>query len=126
MKISSSILVLLVAILHIYFLVLEMFLWNHPIGYKTFATTPEFAAASASLAMNQGLYNGFLAAGLIFGLVKNNLSFKVFFLSCIIVAGTFGALTAKLSILFIQASPALLALILVLLAEKHTSENGPQ
>jgi len=126
MKISSSILVLLVAILHIYFLVLEMFLWNHPIGYKTFATTPEFAAASASLAMNQGLYNGFLAAGLIFGLVKNNLSFKVFFLSCIIVAGIFGALTAKLSILFIQASPALLALILVLLAEKHTSENGPR
>ncbi len=124
MKISSSILVLLVAILHIYFLVLEMFLWNHPIGYKTFATTPEFATASASLAMNQGLYNGFLAAGLIFGLVKNNLSFKVFFLSCIIVAGTFGALTVKMNILFIQASPALLALIFVLLAEKYASRNG--
>jgi len=126
MKISSSILVLLVAILHIYFLILEMFLWNHPIGYKTFATTPDFAAASATLAMNQGLYNGFLAAGLIFGLVKNNLSFKVFFLSCIIIAGTFGALTAKMSILFIQAAPALFALILVLLAEKHTLENAPQ
>jgi putative membrane protein len=124
MKISSSILVLLVAILHIYFLVLEMFLWNHPIGYKTFATTPEFATASASLAMNQGLYNGFLAAGLIFGLVKKNLSFKVFFLSCIIVAGTFGALTVKMNILFIQASPALLALIFVLLAEKYASRNG--
>jgi len=124
MKISSSILVLLVAILHIYFLVLKMFLWNHPIGYKTFATTPEFATASASLAMNQGLYNGFLAAGLIFGLVKKNLSFKVFFLSCIIVAGTFGALTVKMNILFIQASPALLALIFVLLAEKYASRNG--
>ena len=124
MKISSSILVSLVAILHIYFLVLEMFLWNHPIGYKTFATTPEFATASASLAMNQGLYNGFLAAGLIFGLVKKNLSFKVFFLSCIIVAGTFGALTVKMNILFIQASPALLALIFVLLAEKYASRNG--
>jgi len=124
MKISSSILVLLVAILHIYFLVLEMFLWNHPIGYKTFATTPEFATASASLAMNQGLYNGFLAAGLIFSLVKKNLSFKVFFLSCIIVAGTFGALTVKMNILFIQASPALLALIFVLLAEKYASRNG--
>ncbi len=124
MKISSSILVLLVAILHIYFLVLEMFLWNHPIGYKTFATTPEFATASASLAMNQGLYNGFLAAGLIFGLVKKNLSFKVFFLSCVIVAGTFGALTVKMNILFIQASPALLALIFVLLAEKYASRNG--
>jgi len=124
MKISSSILVLLVAILHIYFLVLEMFLWDHPIGYKTFATTPEFATASASLAMNQGLYNGFLAAGLIFSLVKKNLSFKVFFLSCIIVAGTFGALTVKMNILFIQASPALLALIFVLLAEKYASRNG--
>ena len=124
MKISSSILVLLVAILHIYFLVLEMFLWNHPIGYKTFATTPEFAAASASLAMNQGLYNGFLAAGLIFGLLKKSLAFKVFFLSCIIVAGVFGALTAKISILFIQAAPALLALIFVLLAEKWTSIEG--
>ena len=126
MKISSSILVLLVAVLHIYFLVLEMFLWNHPIGYKTFATTPEFAAASASLAMNQGLYNGFLAAGLIFGLLKKNLSFKVFFLSCIIVAGIFGALTAKISILFIQAAPALLALIFVLLADKCRSKNASQ
>ena len=123
MKISSSILVLLVAILHIYFLILEMFLWNHPIGYRTFATTPEFATASASLAMNQGLYNGFLAAGLIFGLVKNNLGFKVFFLSCIVVAGIFGALTAKASILFIQAAPALLALIFVLLTEKYASES---
>jgi putative membrane protein len=126
MKTSSSIMVLLVAILHIYFLVLEMFLWNHPIGYKTFATTPEFAAASATLAMNQGLYNGFLAAGLMFGLVKKNLSFKVFFLSCIIVAGVFGALTAKLSILFIQAAPALLALILVLMAQKYSTEKGHQ
>ena len=126
MKIASFILVLLVAALHIYFLILEMFLWNHPIGYKTFATTPEFAAASASLAMNQGLYNGFLAAGLIFGLLRNNLSFKVFFLSCIIVAGIFGALTAKMSILYIQATPALLALIFVLLAQKYSSENGHQ
>ena len=123
MKTSSTIMILLVAILHIYFLVLEMFLWNHPIGYKTFATTPEFATASATLAMNQGLYNGFLAAGLIFGLVKNNLSFKVFFLSCIVVAGIFGALTAKASILFIQTAPALLALIFVLLTEKYASES---
>ena len=126
MKTSSSIMVLLVAILHIYFLVLEMYLWNHPIGYKTFAMTPEFAAASATLAMNQGLYNGFLAAGLIFGLVKKNLSFKIFFLCCIIVAGIFGAATAKLSILFIQAAPALLALILVLMSQKYSTENGHQ
>jgi putative membrane protein len=118
MKSVSYILVLLVAILHIYFLILEMFLWNHPIGYKTFATTPEFATASTVLAMNQGLYNGFLAVGLIFGLVKKNFTFKVFFLCCVIVAGIFGAITAKISILFIQAAPALLALAFVLLAKK--------
>ena len=118
MKTSSSIMILLVAILHIYFLVLEMYLWNHPIGYKTFAMTPEFAAASATLAMNQGLYNGFLAAGLIFGLVKKNLSFKIFFLCCIIVAGVFGAVTAKPSILYVQALPALIALVASLLARR--------
>lgn len=101
-----------------------MFLWDYPVGYKVFATTPEFAAASATLAMNQGLYNGFLAAGLIVGIVKKDLAFKVFFLSCIIVAGIFGAITAKISILFIQASPALLALIFVLLAEKCTKNNA--
>jgi putative membrane protein len=123
MKIVSQLLVLFVAILHIGFLILEMFLWDHPVGYKVFATTPEFAAASATLAMNQGLYNGFLAAGLIVGIVKKDLAFKVFFLSCIIVAGIFGAITAKISILFIQASPALLALIFVLLAEKCTKKN---
>lgn len=121
MRIASYILILLVAILHTYFLVLEMFLWNHPIGYKTFATTPAFATASTVLAMNQGLYNGFLAAGLIFGLVKKNFTFKVFFLCCVIVAGIFGAITAKISILFIQAAPALLALTFVLLAKKHQS-----
>lgn len=124
MKIVSQLLVLFVAILHIGFLILEMFLWDHPVGYKIFATTPEFAAASATLAMNQGLYNGFLAAGLIVGIVKKDLAFKVFFLSCIIVAGIFGAITAKISILFIQASPALLALIFVLLAEKCTKKNA--
>ena len=105
------------------FLILEMFLWDHPVGYKIFATTPEFAAESTALAMNQGIYSGFLAAGLIFGLVKKNFTFKVFFLSCIIVAGVFGALTAKASILFVQATPALLALIFVLLAEKCSVEN---
>ena len=105
-------------ILHIGFLILEMFLWDHPVGYKVFATTPDFASASATLAMNQGLYNGFMAAGLIVALVKKEFTFKIFFLSCIIVAGILGALTAKASILFVQASPALLALIFVLLAEK--------
>ena len=122
-KIVSHLLVLFVAILQICFLILEMFLWDHPVGYKIFATAPEFAAESTALAMNQGLYNGFLAAGLIFGLVKKNFTFKVFFLSCIIVAGVFGALTAKASILFVQATPALLALIFVLLAEKCSVKN---
>ncbi len=126
MKIVSQLLVLFVAILHIGFLILEMFLWDHPVGYKVFATTPEFAATSAVLAMNQGLYNGFLAAGLIVGLVKKDIAFKVFFLSCIIVAGIFGAITAKISILFVQGSPALLALIFVLLTEKCTKEKCPE
>ncbi len=126
MKIISQIMVLFVAILHIGFLILEMFLWDHPVGYKVFATTPEFAATSAVMAMNQGLYNGFLAAGLIVGFVKKDLAFKVFFLSCIIIAGIFGAITAKISILFVQASPALLALIFVLLTEKCTKEKCPE
>jgi len=126
MKIFSHLMVLFIAILHIVFLILEMFLWDHPVGYKVFATTPEFAATSAVLAMNQGLYNGFLAAGLIVGLVKKDIAFKVFFLSCIIVAGIFGAITAKISILFVQGSPALLTLIFVLLTEKCTKEKCPE
>ena len=126
MKIFSHLMVLFIAILHIVFLILEMFLWDHPVGYKVFATTPEFAATSAVLAINQGLYNGFLAAGLIVGLVKKDIAFKVFFLSCIIVAGIFGAITAKISILFVQGSPALLALIFVLLTVKCTKEKCPE
>src|SRR5947207_15468069 len=88
--------VALVALLHIYFLVLEMFLWDKPRGLRTFGVTPEFAAASKSLAANQGLYNGFLAAGLVWGLVlgASGDSIKIFFLSCITVAGIFGAIAA--------------------------------
>ena len=103
-----------------------MFLWDHPVGYKVFATTLDFASASATLAMNQGLYNGFMAAGLIVALVKKEFPFKVFFLSCIIVAGILGALTAKASILFVQASPALVALVFVLLAEKCSAGNADE
>ena len=95
-------------------------------GYKVFATAPEFAATSAVLAMKQSLYYGFLAAGLIVGLVKKDIAFKVFFLSCIIVAGIFGAITAKISIMFVQASPALLALIFVLLTEKCINKKCPE
>ncbi len=122
MKVISQLLVLLVAILHIGFLVLEIFLWDHPIGYKVFGSNHEFASATAVLAKNQGLYNGFLAAGLIAGLLNKDLRFKLFFLVCVIAAGIFGALTVKTTILFVQAAPALLALIFVLLAEKTTAD----
>ncbi|WP_280155223.1 DUF1304 domain-containing protein [Piscinibacter sp. XHJ-5] len=109
----ANILIGLVALLHLYFLVLEMFLWNTPLGRRTFGLEPEFAAASRTLAANQGLYNGFLAAGLIWGLFLGaaGLPVKVFFLGCVIVAGVFGAFTASRKILFVQALPALVALL---------------
>jgi putative membrane protein len=108
----------LVAALHLYFLVLEMFLWKKPFGRKTFGLTPELAEATAPLAANQGLYNGFLAAGLIWGLSLGaaGLPIKVFFLICVIIAGVFGAATANRRILWVQAVPGAIALALVLLA----------
>jgi putative membrane protein len=116
----ANILVALVAALHVYFLVLEMFLWTRPLGLKTFRNTPEKARDSAVLAANQGLYNGFLAAGLIWGLVQPVAGFafqiKVFFLLCVIVAGVYGAATVSHRILYVQAAPAALALILLWLA----------
>jgi len=110
-----NLLIALVALLHVYFLVLEMFLWDKPFGIKTFRLTPEFAAASKALAANQGLYNGFLAAGLAWGICLGapGFSIKVFFLACVIVAGIFGALTASRKIFFIQALPAVIALALL-------------
>lgn len=114
--ILANLLIAFVAVLHLGFLVLEMFLWNHPVGRKTFKMTPEYSQASASLAANQGLYNGFLAAGLIWGLISGETAIKIFFLLCMIVAGIFGGLTAKRSILYIQALPGLLALIAVFLS----------
>ena len=116
MKVLGNILVSLVAILHIGFLVLEMFLWATPFGMKTFNLTPEFAAASAALAANQGLYNGFLAAGLIWALLdphSHAFELKIFFLTCVIVAGIYGGLTATRKILFVQALPAAVALVAV-------------
>lgn len=115
MSMISNIAVALVAILHLYFLVLEMFLWTRPRGLRTFNLTPEFAEASKSLAANQGLYNGFLAAGLLWGICCNGFDFKVFFLGCVIVAGTYGGLTVGRKILWVQALPGLVALILVLI-----------
>ena len=116
MSIAANVLVALVAALHLVFLVLEMFLWTTPFGRRTFGLTPELAEGSAKLAANQGLYNGFLAAGLIWGIVANSFEVKVFFLVCVIVAGVFGAFTAKRSILFVQALPGALALAAVFLA----------
>ncbi|GIK24454.1 MAG: membrane protein [Betaproteobacteria bacterium] len=116
MALAANIAVALVALLHLYFLVLEMFYWDKPLGRRAFGLTPEFAAASKNLAANQGLYNGFLAAGLVWGLWLGaaGTPIKVFFLGCVIVAGVFGALTASRKILWVQALPGAIALGLVL------------
>jgi putative membrane protein len=118
MKIAADIAVALVVLLHVYFLALEMFFWDKPLGRRTFGLTPEFAAASKSLAANQGLYNGFLAAGLVWGLQagEGGHAIKLFFLGCIIIAGVFGAATASKKILFVQALPGAIAMALVLLS----------
>ena len=116
MTTAANIAIGFVALLHAYFLVLEMFLWDKPFGRRIFKTTPEFAAASKSLAANQGLYNGFLAAGLVWGLAlgAEGVHVKVFFLACVVIAGVFGAATASRAILFVQAIPGILALALLL------------
>ena len=118
MSIAAHIVVALVALLHLYFLVLEMFLWDKPAGLRAFGHTPEAAAASKVLAANQGLYNGFLAAGLLWSLSLGQAGqhVAVFFLSCVVIAGLYGALTASRKILFVQALPAAIGLVLVLLA----------
>jgi len=100
----------LVALLHLGFLVLEMFLWTKPLGLRVFRNTPERAEATRVLAANQGLYNGFLAAGLAWGLIAGSLPFKAFFLACVIVAGAYGAWSVSRRILWVQAAPAALAL----------------
>jgi putative membrane protein len=112
MSTLAQILVAVVAILHAYFLVLEMFLWTKPAGRRAFGTTQEQAEQSKVLAMNQGLYNGFLAAGLLWGLTLGaaGRGIVIFFLLCVIVAGVFGAATASRKILYVQALPPLMAL----------------
>lgn len=116
MKLLAQVLTVLVALLHVWILVLEMFLWTGPRGRRAFGLTPEFAQATRVLAANQGLYNGFLAAGLFWGVWRGaaGLPIVVFFLGCVIVAGLFGAFTASRRILFVQALPAALALGAVL------------
>ena len=121
MKLLALVFTCFVAISHVGILVLEMFFWNHPVGQKIFAMTPEVAESSAVLAMNQGLYNGFLAAGLFWGVIAKRVDIKLFFLGCVVVAGIFGGLTAKTSILFTQGLPALIAFALVYVDSRKTA-----
>jgi putative membrane protein len=120
MQIAAAIAIALVAALHVYILVLEMFLWKTPTGRRAFGTTPEFAESSAVLAANQGLYNGFLAAGLLWGLIGygviNGRPILTFFLACVVVAGIYGAATVNRRILFVQSAPAAIALALLWLS----------
>jgi len=111
----ANILVAIVALIHLYIVVLEMALWDKPQGLKAFGTTPEFAKASKVLAANQGLYNGFLVAGLVWGLSQGvaGQPIEIFFLTCVIVAGLYGAVSVSLRILYVQAVPAALALAAV-------------
>jgi putative membrane protein len=120
MRILADVAVVIVAVLHLGFLILEMFLWTKPFGLRTFRLSPELAQASAGLAANQGLYNGFLAAGLLWGVYGGDGAYpiKLFFLGCVIVAGIFGGFTAKRSILWMQAFPGLLALLAVVAAHR--------
>ena len=115
MSILAIVLVVLVALLHLYFLVLEMFLWTRPLGIKVFRRSREQAEQSKVLAANQGLYNGFLAAGLLYGVVTGSREFCLFFLACVVVAGMYGAATVNRRILFVQALPAVLATAALLL-----------
>ncbi|MGK3985976.1 DUF1304 domain-containing protein [Sorangium sp. So ce136] len=119
---ASRIVVALIGVLHIYILVMEMFLWRSERAYRAFGTTPEIAAITAPLAANQGLYNGFLAAGLLWGVIHPNSAFawqiQTFFLLCVAVAGVYGAATVKRSILFVQTVPSAIGLALVLLAHQ--------
>jgi putative membrane protein len=119
MSALAAALVAVVALIHVYIVVLEMVLWTTPRGRAAFGLTPEFAEETKTLAANQGLYNGFLAAGLIWGLVGPSdlrFSFQVFFLGCVVVAGLYGAATASRRILVVQALPAAVALVAVLVA----------
>lgn len=118
MNTAANVLVALVALLHVYFLVLEMFLWDKPRGRRVFGTSAEQAAATKVLAGNQGLYNGFLAAGLAWGLWLGAAGFdiKLFFLACVVIAGIYGAATVSRKILWVQALPAAVAALLVILS----------
>ncbi|WP_275097842.1 DUF1304 domain-containing protein [Sedimenticola hydrogenitrophicus] len=120
MTIFTDVVVLLVALLHGYFLILEMFLWDKPVGLKVFGQSKEQAAATKVLASNQGLYNGFIAVGLLLGVIQGSAGydFKVYFLACVVVAGIYGAITASRKILFVQAIPGVFGLLFVILSSQ--------
>ncbi|WP_345786293.1 DUF1304 domain-containing protein [Dyella sp.] len=113
MSLAASIVIALVALLHVYFLVLEMFLWDKPAGRRAFGLSAEFAAQSKTLAANQGLYNGFLAAGLVWALATQRVDVAMFFLGCVLIAGIYGGFTASRKILLVQALPAAIGLALL-------------
>jgi putative membrane protein len=119
----ADILTGVVGVSHLGILVLEMFFWDHPVGRKIFAMTPDVSASSATLAANQGLYNGFLAAGIAWALWSDRRELKLFFLGCVVVAGVFGGITAKTSILLTQALPAVVAFAAVLASSKRGTER---
>ncbi len=123
MKKLAAFFVAFVALSHVGIMVLEMFFWDHPVGREIFQMTPEVSASSAVLAMNQGLYNGFLAAGLIWGLMAKRTDVQLFFLGCVVVAGLFGGLTAKTSIMFTQGLPALIAFALVYMTSRKPANQ---
>lgn len=115
MSTVALVLIVLVALLHLYFLVLEMFLWTRPLGLKTFRNTPEKAEITRVLAANQGLYNGFLAAGLLYAAATGSREFALFFLACVMVAGAYGAYSVNKRIFFVQAVPAIAGLLALFL-----------
>ena len=125
MKTLAAVLTALVALEHLGFLGLEMFAWTLPVGQSAFHTTAEFAASTAALAANQGLYNGFLAAGLAFALWRGDVALRLFFLGCVVVAGLFGAATAFIDILFVQALPAALAFAATLATRPRAAAGSP-
>ncbi len=129
MRKASVVLTGLIALEHLWFLALEMFLWTTPMGLETFKTTQEYANASKVLAMNQGLYNGFLAVGLLWAALspspKPGVSLRLFFLGCVAIAGIFGGVTVGPKLFFVQAAPALVALVLVVLSTKAPSSASP-
>jgi putative membrane protein len=119
MKFLAGFMTFLVALLHIGIMVLEMFFWTHPVGQKIFSMTAEVALSSELLAMNQGLYNGFLGFGLLWGLISGNQSLKVFLFICIIIAGLFAGLTGKTGALYVQALTGFITLLLVLKSKRR-------